>query len=212
LVIDGGRRFNLSSPYLRAILAVAASLVAILVAGKLTGAQVTTSGHELRISFGGQPAQQGPEPVSVTEVRELIDARLEQNNVALQSDWQRSQAALDAAIRDNLAENSSRIDQLVKKTATVSDQQIGAYVSTLQAENMQMIKEYYKLTAEQQKQHLEELLVDFAKYLQQQRNDDLMVMEARMDDIQQNTDLFRQETEQILSSIISNSSLSVVRN
>lgn len=75
-----------------------------------------------------------------------------------------------------------------------------------------MIKEHYKLTSEQQKERLEELLVDFAKYLQQQRNDDLMIMEARMDDLQQNTDLYRQETEQILSSIISNASLSMVRN
>lgn len=212
LVIDNGRRFNLSSPYLRTILAVAASLVAILVAGKLTGAQVTTSGQELRISFGGQSPQQATAPVSVTEVRELIDARLEQNNAALREDWQRSQAALDLAIRNNLAESSSRIDKLVRSASSASEQQISAYVSTLQAENMQMIKEYYKLTAEEQKQNLEELLVDFAKYLQQQRNDDLMAMEARMDDIQQNTDLYRQETEQILSSIMSNASLSLVRN
>lgn len=212
LVIEGGRRFSLGVPYIRTILAVAASLVAILVAGKLTGVQVTTSGQELRISFGGQSPQQDLQPLDATEVSELIDARLAQNNAALKKDWKRSQEALDQAIRNNLAENTSRIDMLVKRTSSASEEQISAYVSGLQAENMQMIKEYYKLTSEQQKQYLEELLVDFAKYLQQQRNDDLMVMEARMNDIQQNTDLFRQETEQILSSIISNASLSVVTN
>lgn len=211
LVIDNGRRINFSSPYFRTILAVAASLLAILVAGKLTGAQVTVSGHELRISFGGQ-ATSVQESLSPAEVAELIDARLSQNNATLQDDWQRSQAALNVAIRDNLAENSSRIDQLVKKMSSASEDQISGYVATLQAENMQMIKEYYKLTAEEQKQHLEELLVDFAKYLQQQRSDDLMIMEARMNDLQQNTDLFRLETEQILSSIISNSGYSVVAN
>lgn len=212
VVIDGGRRFNFSSPYLRTILAVAASLVAILVAGKLTGVQVTTSGQEVRISFDGQSAQEELQPLDATEVRDLIDARLAQNNMALKRDWQQSQEAFDRAIRNNLAENSSRIEKLVKSTSPTSQEQISAYVSTLQAENMQMIKEYYKLTADQQKQQLEELLVDFAKYLQQQRDDDLMVMEARMNDIQQNTDLFRQETEQILSSIISNAGFSVVRN
>lgn len=212
LVIDGSARFNLSHPYLRIILAVAASLVAILVAGKLTGIQVTASGQEIRIAFGDASTKSEELPVSATEVREMIDTRLAQNNIALQDDWQRSQAALDATIRKNLEENSSRIDQLVKQTSTASERQIGEYVATLQAENMQMIKDYYKMTAEEQKQHLEELLVDFAKYLQQQRDDDLMIMEARMNDMQQNTDLFRQETEQILSSIISNASLSMVRN
>lgn len=212
LVIDNGRRFNLSSPYLRTILAVAASLLVILVAGRLTGAQVTTSGQELKISFGGQSPQQESEPVNVAEIQELIDAKLVQNNAALKKDWQQSQDALTDAIRNNLTENSSRIDRLVKSISSASEQQIAAYVSTLQTENMQMIKEHYKLTSEQQKERLEELLVDFAKYLQQQRNDDLMIIEARMDDLQQNTDLYRQETEQILSSIISNASLSMVRN
>src|SRR5690606_10760370 len=151
LVIDNGRRFNLSSPYLRTILAVAASLVAILVVGRLTGAQVTTSGQELKISFGG-PSHQQAEPVNVAEIQELIDAKLVQNNAALKKDWQQSQDALTDAITNNLTENSSRIDRLVKSISSASEQQIAAYVSTLQAENMQMIKEHYKLTSEQQKE------------------------------------------------------------
>lgn len=211
-VIDNGKRIGLSSPYLRTILAVAASLLVLLVAGKISGAEVTVSGQELRISFGGQSASPKPETMSEAEVNELIDARLAQNNAALQDDWQRSRAALDVTIKENLAKNSSRIDQLVKKMSSASEQQISGYVATLQAENMQMIKEYYKLTSEEQKQHLEDLLVDFAKYLQQQRSDDLMIMEARMNDLQQNTDLFRLETEQILSGIISNTGYSVVKN
>lgn len=211
-VIDSGKRTRLLSPSLRTILAVAASLLVLLVAGKMSGAEVTVSGQELRISFGGQSASQKPETMSEAEVTELIDARLARNNAALQNDWQRSHAALDATLKGNLAKNTSRIDQLIKKMSSASEQQISGYVATLQAENMQMIKEYYKLTSEEQKQHLEELLVDFAKYLQQQRNDDLMVMEARMNDIQEDTDLFRLETEQILSSIISNTGYSVVRN
>ena len=208
-IMNDGRRFDFSVSYLKTILAVAASLVAILVAGKLTGVQVSASGQELRISFGDQQVME--EPVSATEVRDLIDDRIAQNNAALQQDWQRSQAALDVALQD-LAEHSSRIDELVKRTSTASEKQISEYVATLQTENMQMIKAYYELTAEEQRQHLEELLVDFAKYLQQQRNDDMMVMEARMNDIQQNTDLFRRETEQVLANIISHASLSLVKN
>jgi len=45
-------------------------------------------------------------------------------------------------------------------------------------------------------------LVDFSKYLQQQRNDDLQVVQSRLNNLEQNTDVFKQETEQILSSII----------
>jgi hypothetical protein len=45
-------------------------------------------------------------------------------------------------------------------------------------------------------------LVDFSKYLQQQRTDDLQLVQSRLNNLEQNTDMFKQETEQILSSII----------
>jgi methionyl-tRNA synthetase len=76
-------------------------------------------------------------------------------------------------------------------------------VSGLQAENMQLVKNYFQLTSSEQKQYIESLLVDFAKYLQQQRNDDLQVVQTQLNSLQQNTDIFKQETEQILTSIIS---------
>jgi hypothetical protein len=66
-----------------------------------------------------------------------------------------------------------------------------------------MVKNYFQLTSTEQKQYIENLLVDFAKYLQQQRKDDLQVVQTQLNSIQKNTDIFKQETEQILTSIIS---------
>jgi len=210
---NGGSRFALFTPYIRTILGIAASLVLILVAGRLTGVQINASGQELRISFGEPATQEEPAPpVSATEVRQMINSSLAENNTVLRESWQRSQEALDASIRENLAQNSSRIDKLLSKTSSASKQQISDFAASMQARNMQIIQDYYKLTANEQKQYLEELLVDFSKYLQQQRNDDLMIMQSRMNSIEQNTDIFRQETEQILSSIISNANMSMVKN
>jgi hypothetical protein len=64
------------------------------------------------------------------------------------------------------------------------------------------MKDYFQLTSTQQKQYVEDLVVDFAKYLQQQRNDDLQLVQTRLHSIEQNTNTFKQETEQILTSII----------
>jgi hypothetical protein len=213
LVIDNReRRFNLSSPLVRTILAIAASLVLLLVAGKLTGVQVTASQNEIKLTFGGE--QEVPETPSldVADVHEIVDAKLASNNAALQEEWRKSQEAFTTTVRESLAESSSRIDQLVTKAASASEKQISAYVSTLQAENLRMIKDYYKMTSQEQKEQLEQLLVDFAKYLQQQREDDLMILQARLNDLQQNTDMYRQETEQILASIISNAAVPVMKN
>lgn len=213
LVIDGpARRLSLSSPLVRTVLAIAASLVLLMVVGKLTGAQVTASGNEVRLSFGPQhPVQEAP-ALNVSDVHAIVDAKLANNNAALEEEWRKSQEAFTSTMRESLAESSSRIDQLVANAASASEKQINAYVSTLQAENLRMIKDYYKMTSEDQKEQLEQLLVDFSKYLQQQREDDLMILQARLNDLQQNTDMYRQETEQILASIISNASVPVIRN
>ncbi|HEY8510924.1 MAG TPA: hypothetical protein VIL31_03125 [Cyclobacteriaceae bacterium] len=214
LVIDSRPRFfDLSSPVLRTVLAIAASLVLLMVVGKLTGVQVTASDNEIRLSFGPQrPTPEGAPSLGVTDVHNIVDAKLAENNATLQSEWRKSQEAFATTMSESLKESSSRIDQLVMKAASASEKQISDYVSTLQAENLQMIKDYYKMTSEEQRQQLEELLVDFAKYLQQQREDDLMILQARLNDLQQNTDMYRQETEQILASLISNTTVPVIRN
>src|SRR5690606_36536378 len=213
LVIDSReRRFNFSSTFVRTALAIAASLVLLMVAGKLTGVQITASANELRLTFGQQQPAPNVPSLDVADVNDIIDAKLASKNEALQAEWKKSQEAFTATVRESLSESSSRIDQLVTKAASASEKQISAYVSTLQAENLQMIKDYYKMTSQEQKAQLEQLLVDFAKYLQQQREDDLVILQARLTDLQQNTDMYRQETEQILASIISNVSVPVMRN
>ena len=132
----------------------------------------------------------------------MINASLNQNNLAMQATWTETQKQLDASITKNLASNSSKIDKLVDESSAASQQQIRDFVAGMQAENVQVVKSYFQLSSDEQKQYIESLLVDFSKYLQQQRNDDLQVVQTQLNSLEQNTDVFKQETEQILSSII----------
>ena len=203
---DNNRHYFWDSSYFKTVLAVAASLLLIMLAGKFTGTQITASGNEFKISFG-QPRKTTPEiqPVAALtpeQVQQMITSSLNQNNLAMQASWQETQKKLDTSIRQNLAVNSGKIDKLVREASTASQDQIRQYVSTLQSDNLQMVKDYFKLTSSEQKDYIENLLVDFAKYLQQQRSDDLQLVQTRLNNIEQKTSVFKQETEQILSSII----------
>ncbi len=196
-----------TTPWLRAVAAVAASVVVIILAGRLTGAQLSISDDELRISFGPQQQRPVSEAVPVNilteaDVRGMIDASLEQNNSEIQEKLDETRSKLDASIRSNLALNSGKMDQLVREVSSASQEQIRQFVDGIRTENMQQVKDYFQLTSTEQKKYIENLLVDFSKYLQQQRNDDLRLVQMRMNSLEQNTDIFKQETEQILSSII----------
>jgi hypothetical protein len=179
-----------------------------MIVGSATGTQVSMSGNEFRMSFG-EPKKSTPESVknvaslSPEQVQQMINASLNENNDALRASFTESQQKLDASIKNNLASNSGKIDKLVREASTASQAQIQQYVSTMQTQNMQLVKDYFQLSASEQKDYIENLLVDFAKYLQQQRSDDIQLVQTRLNSIEQNTNVFKQETEQILSSIIS---------
>jgi len=92
----------------------------------------------------------------------------------------------------------------VQQVASASQTQVQAYMASMQQQNLKSMQEYLTLTSNDQKAYIEGLLVDFAKYLQQQRNDDLRLLQAKITDVEQNNNQFKAETEQILTSLISN--------
>ncbi|HEX6223720.1 MAG TPA: hypothetical protein VFZ52_04890 [Chryseolinea sp.] len=208
---ESKQRFLWNAPYLKTIVSIAASLLLIILAGRLSGMRIQYHSSELRISFGGdkdvkeipvQSVQPSVASLSAEQVQSMINASLDKNNLAMQSSWKETQHQLDASITENLAQNSKKIDKLVRDASTASQDQIREFVSGMQTENLQLVKNYFKLSADEQKQYIESLLVDFSKYLQQQRNDDLQIVQTRLNSLEKNTDVFKQETEQILSSII----------
>lgn len=205
---DNQRKGLLDTPYIRTILSIAASLLFLILVGRLVDLRIGWTDNALSIGFGTPPTPvqhsvASTQTLTQAEVEEMIKNALAQNNVTLQTNWEETQRTLDKSISRNLDVNSAKIDRLVKESSAASQEQIREYVSGMQTENMKLVKSYFQLSSTEQKQYIEGLLVDFSKYLQQQRNDDLQIVQTQLKSLQQNTDLFKQETEQILTSIIS---------
>jgi hypothetical protein len=133
----------------------------------------------------------------------MIDASVVRNNELLAADLAAGQKKLDQTVRLVLNQNSKKINDLVNEVSIASQQQVRNYVYTLQDENARLLKDYMALSASEQKLYMENLLTDFAGYLQKQHEQDLVLVESRVNNIEQNTDEFKQVTEQILASIIS---------
>jgi hypothetical protein len=210
VVEDNNQRFFWNAPYFKTISAIAASLLLLMVAGNVMDVQVNYSGNEVSMSFGKptvdkiveQPLQQS---LSAAQVQSMINNSMQQNNQLVQASLNESQQKLDASISKNLAMNSAKINNLVQQASRASQDEIRQFVAGLQNQNQQLVKDYFQLSASDQQKYIEGLLIDFAKYLQQQRNNDLETLQTRLTGLEQNTTVFKQETEQILASIISNS-------
>jgi hypothetical protein len=129
---------------------------------------------------------------------------MKQNNQYIEASLDESQKKLDASVSKNLAMNSSKINNLVQQASLASQDQIRRYAASLQNQNQQLVKDYFQLSTADQQKYIEGLLVDFSKYLNQQRANDMETVNTRLTGLEQNTSVFKQETEQILASIISN--------
>lgn len=202
---DSKQRSLWQTPYFKTVVSIAASLILVILVGRFSGLRIHYGERELRIGFGKEqqvmPTEESTAALSPAEVQAMINASLNQNNEVMQTSWKQTQQGLDASITRNLAMNSGKIDKLVREASVNSQEHFKQFVSGMQTENLQLVKNYFKLSGDQQKQHIESLLVDFSKYLQQQRTDDLQLVQTRLNSLEKNTNVFKQETEQILSSI-----------
>lgn len=199
-----------STTSFRTVLGIAASFLLILVAARLLGTEINYSQGELNISFGGSKQNSAIDKaanagLTEADVQKLINASLAKNNETAEVRIAESQKKIDEALRQGLAVNTERVDKHLREAAQASQQQVRSFVAGLQTENLQLVKNYLQLSAADQQKYVEGLLIDFSKYLQEQRNQDLQMFQTRFSSIEQNTDQFKQETEQILASIISNS-------
>lgn len=205
---DNKPGFWIHAPYLKTIVSIAASLILVILVGRLAGLRISYSDTQLTLGFGTQQPAKSTAPVPVTpaltemEIQQMINASLQQNNSTMQASWSNTEKKLDASIERGLAQSSAKIDNLVRESSAASQQQIRDFVAGMQTENMQLVKNYFQLNSTEQKKYVESLLVDFAKYLQEQRNNDLQVVQTQLKSMEKNTDIFKQETEQILSGII----------
>jgi hypothetical protein len=190
---------------LKTILGIAASLLILILAGWMTGLQFNFSNQELRIGFGKARVDSPNAPSSLTadQVRDMINTSLQESNGRMEAGWKKTQSQMDESIRENLAAHSARYgDELIRRASLATEEQVRQYVMAMRAENAKLVNEYVTLNAEEQSRYIEELLVDFGKYMEQQRKNDFQAIQTRLSSMEQNTDLFKQETEQILSSII----------
>lgn len=192
----------------RTIATIAASFLLIIVVGRVLNTEVNYSNGELRISFGKQTITNGnPSSGSLTamEVQKMIDESALKNQQAFESRLTENQVALDAAIKQTLAGNTQHINELVKQASSASQTQVREFVSTLQRDNLAQMRDYLQLSTADQRKYTDNLIVEFSKFLQEQRSQDLNMFQTRFSRLEQNTDELKTETEQILASIISNS-------
>ncbi len=179
----------------RVLLAAAASVALILVSGWLTRTHISWSGHELRISFGQPPVTGNTQGITTETVEAMIEAALAKHQPAGTSPPPDLKQQVHEWVRTALPARSSQPNQAI-------DEYLKLYTANLYAENARIMREYLLMASKEQQQAIGELLVDMTRYLEQQRQNDLQNLYTRLNALEQNTELYQQQTDQLLTGII----------
>ncbi|MBD0254996.1 MAG: hypothetical protein ICV83_04690 [Cytophagales bacterium] len=196
----------------QAVLAVAAGLSLLLVAGALTRTDITLSGNGLAVRFGAEVPAPAPE---TAEMRALV-AGLKDDIRALKGENAEVQAVRLrqelAGLRQTLTELKVRVEAqgsrpparvaAGKSRRQVSEAQLNQLLASLSEENLRLIEEAFQAASEQQQRQLQESLSGFARYLDKIRAEDTELVLASIEELDRKSESKFRETDQAIDALL----------
>ena len=200
------------SGFFRYAASIAAAFFVVMIGAKLLDVQMKYADNEFTLSFGDIKKEVVAPVLTSDQVQQMINASLSQNNDFVRTSWSESQNKMNEALKQNTIFNSQKVNELSKTVALASQEEIRQFMQSLRNENNQIMQDYIRLSSSDQKQYIESLLVDFSKYMQEQRTQDLNLVQSKIISLEEDNNLFKQEAGQILTGLISNDNPSIKRN
>lgn len=200
------KRFNRNNRwgFLKPVIGIAASIILIMIVGVLTNTRINLRNQGIVISFGNQLSQ--PALISQSEVQNLVKSEV-QNQVTKSKELfleelQKIENNLDTRFVSNDDHQLNSIKNVIDNQLGVKEERIQKLVRDLQRENLKILAEYLEQAGKQQEFYIQGILSDFTLYIENQREEDLRLIEVNLRLLKDNSDLQFQETGQILASII----------
>ncbi len=190
--------------FLKPVIGIAASIILIMIVGILTNTRINFRNQGIVISFGNQLSQ--PALISQSEVQNLVKSEV-QNQVTKSKELfleelQKIENNLDTRFVSNGDHQLSSIKNVIDNQLDVKEERIQKLVRDLQRENLKILAEYLEQAGKQQEFYIQGILSDFTLFIENQREEDLHLIEVNLRLLKDNSDLQFQETGQILASII----------
>lgn len=170
---------------LKASMAIAASISLLFIVGYFTQFRISNGANGMQLSFGNNPVENtSQETLSEEDIKTWMQETLAANNETLMGRINEVENDLNAQTQQLQTANSR---QLVNYT--VNQDLIDQYVSQITRENRDIILGLLEVSDRNQKQYIDEMMDDFAKFIQSQRQNDLDIIQGHLESFASNPDL-----------------------
>jgi len=193
-----------SVPFVKTIMAIAASVALLMIVGFLTDFNAEYNNGELAMRFGEKKNVESLDNSKLDRLEKMIaNLQVEQSNAQV------IEAKLDEYFEEQEKSYQNKWKALtnnmqagLKKFTNEEKEALATYLDQIRSENIKNMDEYYLTNNTRQQEYIEGVLIDFTKYMDEQRLQDRQFYVDHLVDIKYNSELEQQETEQMLASII----------
>ncbi len=185
------------------IIAVAASLVILLLVGYVTQFSISYQNDRLYIGFIKPEKTQLANVMSAEEIRSLVRNEIDQNNQRIMTSINESENKIETRFA-SLEKNQQQQFKNRKAPSTVTEQDLQGFYKQLQQANVSLMENYLQNATVQQQEYFQTVMNQFTEYLQDQREEDLRMIRRNLVNLKENQDQQQQETQQILATLLNN--------
>ena len=193
IVLDGqgGSGRHLMWQILKPVIGIAATLLIVFLVAIVTKMNITSTDNGLSLTFGVQPEQttgKDTEGQDLASFNELVDQKINNNNRELSDQI----SSVEKNLNDQLEMNRTTFHSLSSKEDSpsgIDEETMKQLLENYKHENLQLMANLIELSRQQQDDEMEELLVNFAEYLKNQREQDLLMIRTGITDLKEETDL-----------------------
>lgn len=186
----------------RPFIAIAASLVFILLIGYLTNFSITYKDRSLFVGFNRTQDKAPAATYTREEVAALVNQEIAKNNAYIFTRLSETENNIDTrfAALESPALKKSKSDYT--PADVVTQDELNVFLSQVRTNNLKVLQSYLQSSSVQQQDYFQAVLKEFSNYMENQREEDLRLIRRSLVDLQENQQAQKEETDQVLANIL----------
>lgn len=183
-------------------IAVAASLVMVLLIGYLTNFTITYQDQSLYIGFNKSSTKAMEATYSQEQVAELVNAEIAKNNAYIFSKLTETENNIDTRFASLESKQDNQIMPSYAASDVVTKKELDIFLANVRSNNLKVLQTYLQSSSAQQQDYFQAVLTEFSDYMENQREEDLRLIRRSLITLQENQQSQKEETDQMLASIL----------
>ena len=183
-------------------IAVAASLVIVLLIGYLTNFTITYQDQSLYIGFNKANTTGSDASYTQEQVAAMVNAEIAKNNTYIFSKLTETENNIDTRFASLESKQNTLMTPSYAASDVVTKKELDIFLSNVRCNNLKVLQSYLQSSSVQQQDYFQAVLTEFSDYMENQREEDLRLIRRSLITLQENQQTQKEETDQMLASIL----------